>query len=186
MLSYSAIACIDSNGALGYQNDLLFKSKTDLQNFKEITNGNIVIMGRKTADSIISMGRGNLLPNRTKMILTRDKEYQSKLPNKVAKETFFYDSLDSMMYALNLLSAFYMSQNEEKEVFVIGGEQIYSIFAPHINKLYLTEVNKTYKQVDAWFPIPLDSFKLESSKSITSEPIKFSINTYTRKEEQYV
>ena len=65
----SIIVAISENNAIGKNNELLFKIKKDLQNFKEITTNNVVIMGRKTYESI-----GKPLPNRINVILSRNDQ----------------------------------------------------------------------------------------------------------------
>ena len=182
MLTYSAIACVDETLGLGHKNDLLFKSKIDLQNFKRITEGEIVVMGRKTADSIIEMNNGKFLPNRTKIILTRNKDYEPDIQESDRSSVFIYHDIESMMYALNLVSAFYINHNKEKEVFILGGEQIYSLFSPYLQKLYLTQVSHNYQNKDTWFPINLNNYDLQNSERHEDNSIVFAINTYIRKE----
>ncbi len=182
MLTYSAIACIDKSLGLGFKNDLLFKSKIDLQNFKRLTEGEIVVMGRKTADSIIEMNNGKFLPNRTKIILTRNKDYTPNISDSDRNSVFIYHDIENIIHSLNLVSAFYIRHNQEKEVFVIGGEEIYSLFSPHLQKLYLTQVNHNYQNKDTWFPINLNNYDLQNSERHEDKSIVFAINTYIRKE----
>ena len=61
------IVAVDKKGAIGKNNDLLYTIKEDLKNFKELTSGNIVVMGRNTWDSLPIKP----LPNRTNIVLTK-------------------------------------------------------------------------------------------------------------------
>ena len=90
-------------------------------------------MGRKTYESI-----GRPLPHRTNIVVSRDSSFL--LPEGV----FLVDSIDK---ALELAK-----EKEEKEVFVIGGAQLYGLALPFADKLYLTLVNKEVKDADAYFP----------------------------------
>src|SRR5699024_4860773 len=180
MLVYSAISCIDLDGAIGYKNNLLFKSKIDLQHFKKVTEDKLVILGRKTADSIVEMN-GTLLPNITKLILTRDKDYY---PNfKKDDSIFIYNSLEHLFFALNIISNFNHNRGTTEEVIVAGGSEIYKIFEPHLSKIYLTEVSYSYEKKDSYFPVEMSNFYLDySEKYIKSDGQGFSINTYIRKD----
>ena len=129
----SLIASIGKKRELGRGNELLFKIPEDMKMFKEKTTGHTIIMGRKTYESI-----GRPLPHRTNIVVSRDSSFL--LPEGV----FLVDSIDK---ALELAK-----EKEEKEVFVIGGAQLYGLALPFADKLYLTLVNKEVKDADAYFP----------------------------------
>lgn len=129
----SLIASVGKNRELGRGNELLFKIPEDMKMFREKTTGHVVIMGRKTFESI-----GRALPNRTNIVVSRDTGLQ--LPEGVILA-------DSIEKALELAK-----EVEEKEIFVIGGAQIYEQALPYADKLYLTVVNKTVSDADAFFP----------------------------------
>lgn len=129
----SLIASIGKKRELGRGNELLFKIPEDMKMFKEKTTGHVVIMGRKTYESI-----GRALPHRTNIVVSRD-------PNLNLPEGVFL--VDSIEKALELAK-----EKEEKEIFVIGGAQIYDQALPFADKLYLTIVNKTVGDADAFFP----------------------------------
>lgn len=178
MLTYSAIVCTDDELGIGYKNDLLFKSPIDLQHFKNITKDKMVIMGRKTADSIVEMN-GSLLPNRTKLILTRNKDYKPNLEEE-DDSIFIYHDLEHIFYFLNFISNWSNLSSEEEEVVIIGGEQIYRVFAKFIDKIYLTHVHHTFRKKDAFFPISLSEFELFESSQYKDE-YYFSINTFIKR-----
>jgi len=128
----SIIAIIGNNNAIGYKNKLLWNIPDDMKHFKEITNGHAVIMGRKTFESI-----GCPLPDRTNIIITRDQQYK-------ADSCFVVHSL---VDAINLAK-----QNQDDEIFVIGGGQIYQQALPYADKLYLTIVDDEPRNADTFFP----------------------------------
>ena len=104
---FSIIVAIGKNREIGKKNKLLWHIPEDLKNFKKITTGKTVIMGRKTFESI-----GRLLPNRKNIVLSKngDKELVKE------KGIEIYQNLE------DLISHY---KNSQEEIFIIGGEQIY-------------------------------------------------------------
>lgn len=123
------------NREIGLNNKLLWHIKEDLQFFKKQTTGKIILMGRKTFESI-----GRPLPNRTNVILTRDKNFHP-------------DGVD-VIHDPEMLFDFVLSRetdDTELEVVICGGEEIYKIYLPYVQTLYRTLVD--YKgDADAHFP----------------------------------
>ncbi len=127
----SLIAAIGINNELGKDNKLLWDLPADMRHFRETTSGHPVIMGRKTFESI-----GRPLPNRRNIVLSRSTEnYQA--PG--------CENVSSVEEALNLF------KDSDEEIFVIGGAQIYKLFLPYANRLYITRVNSSF-DADAFFP----------------------------------
>lgn len=122
------IAAMDKNRLIGRDNGLPWRLSADLQNFKKLTSGNAIIMGRKTWDSL-----GRPLPNRRNIIITRDKSY-------AAEGAIVTHSVAEAMAAA-----------EDMNSFVIGGGQIYSIAIEDAKEMILTHV-ETEVEGDAWFP----------------------------------
>ncbi len=140
-MKISIIAVIGENNELGKNNKLLWRLKTDLKHFQETTSGHPIIMGRKTFESL-----GKALPNRRNIVITRDKNY---LRDNV-------DIVHSIEEAFQLLRTSpqpspYKGEGED-EVFVIGGAEIYKQAFPFADKLYITHVEATDKDADAFFP----------------------------------
>ena len=71
MKKFNIISCFNNNRVIGNNNDLIYKIKEDLQRFKSITKNNVVIMGRKTFESLPNKP----LPNRVNIVITRDKDF---------------------------------------------------------------------------------------------------------------
>ncbi|MGG4434386.1 dihydrofolate reductase [Priestia megaterium] len=142
-MSISLICAADENSAIGYQNKLLCKLKGDLKYFKEKTTGSVVVMGRKTYQSI-----GKALPNRTNIILTTDVNYE-------ADDCYIYNDFDSLINDYN--------QHSEDEVYVIGGSTLYSQFMDYADTIYLTRIHNKFDNADAHFPkMNMDEWKRAS------------------------
>jgi dihydrofolate reductase len=128
-LVISIVVAISENNAIGKNNQLLWHLSADLKHFKEITSGHTIIMGRKTYDSI-----GKPLPNRRNIVISRNTDLI--LPG--------VEVVGSVHEALALCTS-------EKEVFMIGGAEIYKQSLPITQKIYLTTVHQTF-EADAFFP----------------------------------
>ena len=131
----SAIAAMDENYVIGYKNQLPWYLPADLQHFKNITSGHPVLMGRKTFESI-----GKPLPNRTNIIMTRDASFRAEGCITVT----------SIQQALAVAS-----KENKKEIFVIGGAQIYAQLLPYIQRIYLTVIHDQFEG-DTFFPELVD------------------------------
>ncbi|MEK9683282.1 MAG: dihydrofolate reductase [Rhodospirillaceae bacterium] len=133
----SVIAAVSSNGFIGRDNDLPWRLSADLKNFKSLTLGKPMIMGRKTFRSL-----GGPLPGRPHIVLSRD-------PN------FRYSGVDSALsFNEALIKAAEISGRPDSEVMVIGGETVFSEALPLATRLYITEVHMDVSG-DARFP-PFD------------------------------
>lgn len=133
----SLIVALDEKRGIGRNNKLLFKIVKDLKRFKQITLGQSIIMGRKTFDSI-----GKPLPKRINIVVTRNKNYQ-------AQGCFVFNSLKKAIA--------FTKTKDNKEIFIIGGGQIYRQSINLADKLYLTLIKGDYK-ADTLFP-DYSSFK---------------------------
>jgi dihydrofolate reductase len=130
----SIIVVIDKDGGIGYRNTVPWMGKVprDMKHFRALTMGHPVIMGRNT---YIAMGAA--LPGRTNIVLSTDKTLT--LPDARV--------VHSPEEALDVCHG--VSGNDE--VFVIGGAQIYEVFIPMTERMYITEV-KTPFTCDTYFP----------------------------------
>lgn len=124
------IAAIAENNAIGKDNQLLWKLSADLKLFKQLTTDNIIVMGRKTFDSL-----GRALPNRVNMVITRNK--------------YFYE--EGVVMADSLKRAFELSREYGKDVYVIGGGEIYTQAITAADEMVITHVHCT-KEADTFFP----------------------------------
>jgi dihydrofolate reductase len=129
----SAIAAMAENRVIGKNNQLPWHLPADLQHFKLLTSGHPILMGRKTYQSI-----GKPLPNRTNIIMTRDPHWQAPAGCVV---------VTSPEQALQQAAAL-----PAKEIFIIGGAEIYHQLLPITQRIYLTIVHHTFAG-DAYFPV---------------------------------
>jgi len=128
----SIIAAIGKNRELGKDNKLLWKIPEDMKRFKTLTLGKVVVMGRKTYESLPERFRP--LPNRTNVVVTKNSDYK-------APGCFVLSSITDAI-----------KKNKDKEIFIIGGASIYSQSIKYAQKLYLTLVNDVFPEADAYFP----------------------------------
>lgn len=137
----SLIAAIGQNNELGKGNDLLWHLPADMKYFRDTTRGHTVIMGRKTFESLPT----GPLPNRRNIVITRDTNYEKD----------GIEVVHSLNEALLLVSREQGSKFEEVddeiEVFVIGGGQIYAEAMVKANRLYITHVEASL-DADTYFP----------------------------------
>ncbi|HQE33173.1 diacylglycerol kinase [Flavobacterium alvei] len=123
------IAAVAENNALGKNNDLLWHLPKDFKRFKEITSGHHIIMGRKTFESFPKP-----LPNRTHVIITRQKDYVH----------------EGCIVVQDLESAIAVCPKNE-DAFVIGGGEIYSQSIHLADQLDITRVHHSF-EADVYFP----------------------------------
>jgi len=126
------IAAIAKNNVIGKDNQLIWKLSADLKRFKNLTSGHFVLMGRKTYDSL-----GRPLPNRTHLIITRNKDFQAP------EGHYSFESLEEAFIFCNKI-------NLEK-LFIIGGGQIYQEAISIADELEITEVD-VEPEGDTFFP----------------------------------
>lgn len=129
-MNISMIVAMGRNRVIGKHNDIPWKLPAEQNYFKEITMGHVVVMGRKNFESM-----GKALKGRRNMILTRNKEYR-------------VDHCEVLHSIEQFMDEFKGSQ---EEVFIIGGEEIYKMFLPHSNKLYITTIEEDFDG-DTFFP----------------------------------
>lgn len=163
-MKISAIAAIGKNREIGFENKLLWKIPNDLKNFKELTMGHTLIMGRKTYESI---GRG--LNGRSFIILTSDPYY----------------SVSGHQAAHGVDEAIYLAkQKNTKELFICGGAKVYKDFLPLVETLYLSKVNFE-GGADTYFPeFEHYDWKLIEEKFYPSEGVNtpsWSFNVFSKR-----
>jgi dihydrofolate reductase len=123
----SIIVATDNKGGIGKDNQLLWHLPNDLKRFKFITNNHVIIMGRKTFESI-----GRVLPNRTNVVITRNKDLV----------------FDGCVMCSSLEQA--IEKYAKEDVFIIGGGEIYKQAMAIADRVYLTKVD-TELEADTHF-----------------------------------
>jgi dihydrofolate reductase len=120
---------MDNNRVIGKNNDIPWRLPKEWQYVRKTTMGHPIIMGRKNYESI-----GRALPGRRNLILTRDQAY----------------SAEGCEIVHSAEDAIKVCQNED-EIFVFGGEQVYNLFLPYVGKMYITIIDYEFDG-DTYFP----------------------------------
>lgn len=160
----SHIAACSQNRVIGHEGKLPWHIPEDLKFFKDKTKGHILIMGRKTFESL-----GKALPKRYHIVISRD-------PNYTAPDIQVVQSYDQ---ALELAKKELVNWGGE-EVFVTGGGEIYKQTINQADKIYLTLIHQNYEG-DAFYPeVDEKLFKLVERIDRTN-PVPFSFLTYVKR-----
>lgn len=123
---------MSENNAIGKKGKIPWHLPNDLKQFKKVTLGHHIIMGRKTYDSI-----GKPLPGRTNVVITHQKDLKIE----------GCEVVNSMGAALAIARL-----DNQEEVFIIGGASIYNSIISDAEKLYLTRVHTKVIEADTFFP----------------------------------
>jgi len=160
MTQLSIIVAVANDNVIGINNTLPWHLPEDLKRFKALTMGHHIIMGRKTYESL-----GRLLPGRTTVIVTRNKQYH-------VEGAIVVNSLEEALAA----------STADNEAFLIGGAELYQIGLSIANKLYMTEVHADFDG-DAFLPeLDLEDWHVVSKESHQSEKgLSYSYVTYMRR-----
>lgn len=140
------VAALDRNGAIGRGNALPWHLPDDLRRFKAQTLGRPVLMGRRTAEAI-----GRALPGRRNIVLTRS----GRAPLSGM------DAVESVAAAMRIAG-----EDGAEQLAVIGGGQVYALSLPLATRLYLTHVDTSVTDADAFFP----AFDRERWRVVFREP----------------
>ena len=158
------IAATDLHYGIGKNGSLLFKIPEDLRLFKQFTTGNIVLMGRKTFDSIGCKS----LPDRINIVISSKKDFEN-----VGITTF-----DNMETAVE----YSKRKFPDKDLYIIGGGQIYEQGIKYADEIILTRYNKVYEDADSYFPVDImDNFcETEVIMEGSYEGIEFKTSVFKR------
>ncbi|MFU8544348.1 dihydrofolate reductase [Acinetobacter junii] len=159
------VVAMDKNNCIGKGNALPWHISADLKHFKAITQGGVVIMGRKTLESM-----GRALPNRVNWVITRDPSWQFE-GVKVA-----YSIEDALNEALTDVQ-----HSEKASLFIIGGGEIFTQTLNIADRLELTHVDLDV-QGDAHYPKISEDFQKVNSEHHQDEKslVKFEFATYQK------
>ena len=144
-MNLSIIVAMSKNRVIGKDNKMPWHLSNDLKNFKKITIGKTIVMGRLTYDSI-----GKPLPERKNIVLSR---------NLIDSNVFIFDNFEEVLDFTK----------DEDEVFIIGGQDIYSQTIDKVNKLYLTTIDANIEG-DKYFPeIDISKWKKIRSENFSKD-----------------
>lgn len=180
-MSIIAIAAVDENWGIGYNGELLEHIPEDLRRFKELTENKIVVMGKKTQESLPN----KKLSNRINIVLTsQDLGDEDKV---------FYTGALGLEYILSFSQIYEMGYDRWqsftdrkmpnlKDIYIIGGASVYKQWLPYCDKLYLTHIYKKYDNVDAYFPeVNEAEWEIESASELKEyNGIQYSFIDYKR------
>lgn len=165
-MAITLVSCTDMNFGIGDENNqLLFHLPKDLKHFKSVTSGRIVVMGRKTWESLPKKP----LPKRKNYVLTRDKSF-----NPVGAKV-----LHSIEDVVEL--------GKTHDIYVIGGGEVYEQLMPYADKIIMTHVHTVSNKATVFFPdfnheewkIVKESMK--KHKADEQHEHSFTFATYIRK-----
>jgi len=157
------IAAVARNGVIGIENRLPWRLPEDLRHFKATTLGHPVLMGRKTWESL-----GRPLPGRLNIVITRNPEYPAAGAVVVG----------SLQAALEAASA---AAPGEREVYLIGGAELYGQALAQADRLLLTEIDADFAG-DAYFPDYDRKLWRETDRqaAVSADGLAFAFVTYQR------
>ncbi len=130
----SIIVAVAENNVIGKDNTLIWHLPADMKYFKEKTSGHCIITGRKNYESIPEKFRP--LPNRTNIVITRQKDYPA--PGAIVVASIE----DAILKA---------KETKDEEIFIIGGAEIYRQSIELADRIYLTQIHNKFDG-DAFFP----------------------------------
>ena len=149
-MNISLVVAAADNNAIGKDNKLLWCLPNDMKFFKNITWGMVVVMGRKTLEAL-----GKPLKGRKNIVITR----QNNL------------NVEGIVTVKNFDDALFTAKEMDvKEVFVIGGGEIYKLTLPKANRIYITRVHENLPEADTFFPeFSEKEWKLVSNKDFDAD-----------------
>ena len=159
------IVAADQNWAIGKDNKLLISIPADMKFFRTTTTGKVVVMGRKTLESFPG---GQPLKKRTNIVLTRDKNYK-------VKDAIVVHSIEEVLEELK--------KYDSEDVYVIGGDSIYSQMLPYCDTAHVTKIDFAY-EADSWFPNLDEDTEwtiAEESEEQTYLDLEYTFVKYVRK-----
>ena len=154
-MTISIIAAMDQHRLIGRDSSLPWRLPADLKHFRKMTLGKPVLMGRKTFESI-----GRPLPKRINLVITHNQDY-------------YADGCVVVHSAGEALAA--VSAHEE--IMIIGGASIYAQFLPNADRLYLTQIHRSFEG-NVYFPA-FDSREWRESKRIDCDPDAKNLYPYS-------
>ena len=166
------------DGAIGRGGNLIWRIPADLRRFKSLTMGHAIIMGRKTWESLPKRP----LPGRRNIVVTRSGSYEApgaevaRSPESAIRMAV--SGPDKQLSQTNSADSV-----GDKDIFVIGGAELYSAFLPIADRIYLTEIDATCPDADAHLPYPLydaEWCRVEESGWESTDEVRYRYVTLER------
>lgn len=151
------IVAFAKNQVIGNKGCIPWKIKGEQRRFKELTTGNVVIMGRRSYEEI-----GRPLPNRTTIVVSNTKNFDG----------------ENCLTAKSLAEAIRLAG--DKDIYISGGAKLYEEALPLVEKMYITEIDSEIEGDTYFPPFEKDQFVKEINEKVEGE-IPYTYVTYTRK-----
>ena len=152
------IVARSNNNVIGKNGCIPWRIKGEQKQFKELTTGNVVVMGRKSYEEI-----GHPLPNRKTIVVSRSKKFEG----------------EDLATASSVKEAIEMAGNQD--VYIAGGYGLYKEAIPFVEKMYITEVHMDVEDGDVFFPeFDENDFTVTEGETLGDE-IKFTRTVFTRR-----
>ena len=148
------------NNVIGKNGRIPWKIEGEQKQFKELTTGNIVIMGRKSYEEI-----GHPLPNRKTIVVSKTKEFKG----------------ENLETAVSVKEALELAAKDGRDVFIAGGYGIYKEALPYVDVMYITEVQLVVEDGDVFFPQFNEADFDKSVGETLGDEIKFTRTVYIRR-----
>lgn len=158
------IVAVDKNWAIGNKNSLLVKIPSDQKFFREMTTGKVLVMGRKTLESLPQQ---QPLQNRTNIVLTSNKNYK-------VKDAIMVHSLEELLEELK--------KYKTEDIYIAGGESVYRQMLPYCDTIHVTKIEYEY-EADTHFP-NLDELSEWHMTADSEEQTYFDLEYFFQKYER--
>ncbi|MGH3423583.1 MAG: dihydrofolate reductase [Nocardioidaceae bacterium] len=155
-MTVALVVAVGTNGVIGRDGGLPWERTGDLAHFKALTTGHVLVMGRRTYESI-----GRPLPGRTTVVVTRQPDWPAP---------------DGVIVCADVDAALDRAAGIDPEVFVVGGAQVYAAALPRADRLVVTHVEQA-PDGDTYFP---DVDRARWAETAREAYDGFSIATYDR------
>ena len=166
------IVARSKNNVIGKNGQIPWRIKGEQKQFKELTTGNVVVMGRKSYEEI-----GHPLPNRLNIIVSRTEKYEGEnlLSAPSVQEAI------ALAQDKEALSRAGFTPKGEPDIYISGGYGLYKEAVAFVDKMYITEVDTVIEDGDVFFPeFDAEAFEKKTGASGGDE-IKFTRTVYTRR-----
>lgn len=162
-MKVSIVAAMDQKRGIGKDNKIPWRIKEDLIHLKNLTTGHVVILGRKSYESMVGYYNrsGNPMPGKLYIVITHDRNYKPARENAMRTHSLE----EALSFARSHLAKL-------EEVFVIGGAQIFQQAIAIVDKLYLTVVDADF-DADTFFPDYSEFKKVVHEESRESDGYKY-------------
>lgn len=171
MVKICLVAAVSNSGAIGAAGDLLWHYKdlpTDMDHFRRVTRGSVVLMGRKTWDSLSIQP----LPGRKNVVVSKDPSTLQLIMDNL----YVSQDMDGALYK----ASEYASQTNSNTIFCIGGGKIYRALIPSAHEMWITHVDVDLEG-DTYFPtINEEDWIVDEQLTVETDKYPLTFKHYVR------